>query len=295
MSPPRKYSASSRPRCEVGVGDGGPVAAAAVARRAGIGARRLGADLEQAQLVETGEAATTGADLDEVDRRHGHREPGALLEAVDAGDLERVGQLRLAAGDEAGLGGRAAHVEAEQSIDAEALGEPAARRGRRRPGPTRPGGSATRAASSAATTPPLDSIISTEPPKPSAASHFCSSSRYGPMTGIVAALHAVVIMRGYSRICGEMSLGDAHRHTERLAQVIGDRALVGRVGVRVDAGRSPTASTSLSASSRRSRRAPLGMGVGDDDALALVRSATSKTSERGTGGAGNSIWRSYMS
>jgi hypothetical protein len=62
------------------------------------------------------------------------------------------------------------------------------------------------AASSAATTPPLESIISTEPPKPSAASHFCSSSRYGPITGIVAALHAVVIMRGYSRICGEMSL-----------------------------------------------------------------------------------------
>ena len=25
------------------------------------------------------------------------------------------------------------------------------------------------------------------------------------MTGIVAALHAVVIIRGYSRICGEMS------------------------------------------------------------------------------------------
>ncbi len=35
----------------------------------------------------------------------------------------------------------------------------------------------TRAASAAETTPPFDSIISTEPPKPSAASHFCSSSR----------------------------------------------------------------------------------------------------------------------
>ena len=67
-----------------------------------------------------------------------------------------------------------------------------------------------RAASSADTTPPFDSIISTEPPKPSLASHFCSSSRYGPITGIVAALHAVVIMRGYSRICGEIS---AEMHT----------------------------------------------------------------------------------
>ena len=61
------------------------------------------------------------------------------------------------------------------------------------------------AASSAETTPPFDSIISTEPPNPSAASHFCSSSRYGPITGIVAALHAVVIIRGYSRSCGEIS------------------------------------------------------------------------------------------
>ena len=113
---------------------------------------------------------------------------------------------RLAVDDEARLGRRAAHVEAQQAVLAEAPGEPAAgeraggrarldeadRRLRRRPRPT--------------TTPPLDSIISTEPPKPSAASHFCSSSRYGPITGIVAALHAVVIIRGYSRICGEMSL-----------------------------------------------------------------------------------------
>ena len=70
------------------------------------------------------------------------------------------------------------------------------------------------AASSAATTPPFDSIISTDPPKPSAASHFCSSSRYGPITGIVAALQAVVIIRGYSRICGEMSL-EMHTGTPR--------------------------------------------------------------------------------
>jgi hypothetical protein len=67
-----------------------------------------------------------------------------------------------------------------------------------------------RAASSADTTPPFESIISTEPPKPSLDSHFWSSSRYGPMTGIVAALQAVVTMRGYSRICGETS---AEMHT----------------------------------------------------------------------------------
>ena len=67
-----------------------------------------------------------------------------------------------------------------------------------------------RAASSADTTPPFDSIMSTDPPNPSPDSHFCSSSRYGPITGIVAALHAVVTMRGYSRICGDTS---AEMHT----------------------------------------------------------------------------------
>ena len=47
--------------------------------------------------------------------------------------------------------------------------------------------------------------MSNPPLNPSPASHFVSSSRYGPMTGIVAALQAVVIIRGYSRIWGEIS------------------------------------------------------------------------------------------
>ena len=55
--------------------------------------------------------------------------PGALLEPVDAGDLERRRQARLAVLDEAGLGRRAAHVEAQQPVLAEALGEPAAGEG----------------------------------------------------------------------------------------------------------------------------------------------------------------------
>ena len=52
----------------------GSCAAAAVARRPGVGARRFRADLQQAELVDAGEAAAAGADLDEVDRRHRHRE-----------------------------------------------------------------------------------------------------------------------------------------------------------------------------------------------------------------------------
>ena len=93
MSPPRKNHGVEEAEREVGVGDRGLGAAAAVAGRTGVGARRLGADLEQAELVDAGEAAAAGADLDEVDRRHRHREAGALLEAVDAGHLERVGEL----------------------------------------------------------------------------------------------------------------------------------------------------------------------------------------------------------
>ena len=63
-----------QPEREVGVGDRRRGAAAAVARRAGVGAGGLRADLEQAELVDAGEAAAAGADLDEVDRRHRHRE-----------------------------------------------------------------------------------------------------------------------------------------------------------------------------------------------------------------------------
>ena len=61
------------------------------------------------------------------------------------------------------------------------------------------------AASSADTTPPLDSIISTEPPKPCAGQPLLQLVEVRPDHGMVAALQAVVIMRGYSRIWGEIS------------------------------------------------------------------------------------------
>jgi hypothetical protein len=54
------------------------------------------------------------------------------------------------------------------------------------------------------------------------------------MTGIVTALHAVVIMRGYSRICGEIS-ADTHTGTPALLlELLGDRTFVGGVGVGVE-------------------------------------------------------------
>ncbi len=90
MSPPRKNDAIEQTEREVGVGDGGLGAAAAVARRSGVGTRRLGPDLQQSELVDVGLTAATGTDLDQIDRRRRQREPGSLLEPVDASDLERV-------------------------------------------------------------------------------------------------------------------------------------------------------------------------------------------------------------
>ena len=116
-------------RADVGVGDGGLGAATPVGGGTGLGTGRLGADLEQAELVDAGERTAAGADLDEVDRRDGAREAGALLEAVGACDLEHVGELGLATVDETGLGGGATHVEAHQTVGVESTGEPAAREG----------------------------------------------------------------------------------------------------------------------------------------------------------------------
>ena len=59
---------------DVGVGDGRFGAAAPVRGGAGLGAGRLGTDLQQAELIGAGERAAAGADLDEVDRRHRARE-----------------------------------------------------------------------------------------------------------------------------------------------------------------------------------------------------------------------------
>ena len=153
-----------------------------------------------------------------------------------------------------------------------------------------------RAASSADTTPPFDSIISTAPPKPSVDSHFCSSSRYGPITGIVAALQAVVTIRGYSRICGDTS-AEMHTGTAELgAQVLGDAPLVGAVDVGVE----QADADRLDVGGARSRRCSAARSASVGSAIsttpsAAVRSAISNVRSRGIGGAGNSICRSYMS
>ena len=100
---------------QVGVGHRRPLAAAPVARGAGLGARALRAHLGQAHAVDVRDRAAAGADLDELDDRHQERQPAAALEAPHARHLELARDLRLAVVDEADLGGGAAHVEGEHA------------------------------------------------------------------------------------------------------------------------------------------------------------------------------------
>src|ERR671934_1580600 len=71
-------------------------------------------DLEQSDLVDAGDRAAAGADLDELDRRNPDRQPAALHESFLACRLERVRRERLAAVHERQLRGRPAHVEGQQ-------------------------------------------------------------------------------------------------------------------------------------------------------------------------------------
>ena len=101
---------------EIGIGHGRPLAAAAVAGRPGIGAGGIGSDLEQTEGVDASDRAAAGPDLDHLDHGQVDRQPGALLEAVAAVDLEAVGQQRLAAGDHRELGGGAPHIKGKEVL-----------------------------------------------------------------------------------------------------------------------------------------------------------------------------------
>ena len=96
---------------EVGIGDRRMRTAAPVASGTGVGPCTFRTDLDQAEAINTGNAATTGADLDEVDRGHPDGQATAGLEAVDTIDFELGGDRRNTPGDEAGLGRGATHVE----------------------------------------------------------------------------------------------------------------------------------------------------------------------------------------
>ena len=103
IAPPRKKAGSRIAEQQVGVGHGRLAPAAAVAGRAGLRAGAVRPDLQQAERVDPGDAAAAGADLDHLDHRHSHRQAAALLEAVDAADLELGAERRAAVVDQAAL------------------------------------------------------------------------------------------------------------------------------------------------------------------------------------------------
>ena len=95
------------PENEIGVGDGRLRAAEPVAYRAGLRARAFRPDMQRAHL-DARDRAAAGADLLDVDHRNLHRQPGGV-----AADERAAGHQHLAAMDDAGLGGGAAHVEGD--------------------------------------------------------------------------------------------------------------------------------------------------------------------------------------
>ena len=108
---------------QVRVGDRRQLAALAVADRTGNRARRRRADLRGAGRVDPDQAPAAGADLGEVDERHAQRVAAAARQPAagrqPGGDLELGGEMRPAALDERRLGGRAAHVEGDDLVDAQ--------------------------------------------------------------------------------------------------------------------------------------------------------------------------------
>ena len=114
---------------QVGVGQGGGRAVAAVAGRSRIGAGAFRPHPDQAPLVDPADAAAAGADLDHVDDRDLQGQAAAILEAVDAGDLEAVLAHRPVVDDEGALGRGAALVEGQQVQPVQPLAEDGAHEG----------------------------------------------------------------------------------------------------------------------------------------------------------------------
>ena len=161
---------------EVGVGHRRLAAAEAVAGRAGIGARRVGADGDESERVDPGDRAAAGADLDHVDHGDAHRQARAALQPVHAVDLELLRDQRLAALDHAELGRRAAHVERDQIADRAGRAERRRReRAARGPGLEQAHGEARAIAGTAM--PPFESMMCSDPRKPSRASRCSRSAR----------------------------------------------------------------------------------------------------------------------
>ena len=108
---------------QVGVGDGRPRAATAVAGRPRLGARALRPNLNEPERVDLGDAAAARSDLDHADRRGRDGKAARLGETTRTGDLELVGQWQDAVADQAGLRRRTAHVVGDHLRQFEETGE----------------------------------------------------------------------------------------------------------------------------------------------------------------------------
>ena len=153
---------------QVGVRHRRPIAAAAVADRAGVGACGARADLGGTGRVEPDEAPAARADLREVDEGDAQRIAAAAREAAARGDpgrdLELGREVRAAALDERCLRRRAAHVEGDD-------GSIPSRRASSAPAMTPAAGPdstmyAGRAAAAEAMIPPFDCMIRSGPVTP---------------------------------------------------------------------------------------------------------------------------------
>ena len=101
---------------DVGIGDGGALAAAVIACRTGLGAGAFRPYGDAAQGVKRGDGAAAGADFDHPNDRNAQRDAAALQEAVDARHLEAARSLRGTIVDQADFGGGAAHVVGQHRV-----------------------------------------------------------------------------------------------------------------------------------------------------------------------------------
>jgi len=106
---------------QVGIGDGGALAAAAITGRARLGSGAVRPHRQPAGTVDARDGAAARADLHHLHHRDAQRQPAALAEAVHPRHLKHLRGRGLAAVDVAHLGGGATHIKRQHALDA-ALG-----------------------------------------------------------------------------------------------------------------------------------------------------------------------------
>ena len=201
ISPPRKRLAADAAEHHVGVRDRGLGRRRAGSRPGRASAPALrGPTFSAPDLVDPGDAAAAGADLDDVDDRQHHR-----VAAGVAADVVALGDRRLAVADQARLGRRAAHVEGDRRSRSRAACRLRPRRSRRRRArtpsspPARPGGRA------GDITPPLDCMISSRPRSRRSSSRAPDRRGSCSSAGRCRRSSTVVDVRSYSRYSRRIS------------------------------------------------------------------------------------------